>query len=146
MWTTGATVITDLIQLIYVSQPFGYDSATLAGILLDARNHNTRDGITGALVCRHDIYLQLLEGPADQVNAAYARILRDDRHVGIKELVRRDVTQRIFGDWAMLHDPEVSWIWSREDIADGQLDRATPADVVDVFTRLSAKVQTDAST
>ena len=58
----GRNIITDLIQIIYMSQPFGYDEAMLAGILLDARRCNKRDGITGALVCRHDIYLQLLEG------------------------------------------------------------------------------------
>ncbi|MEO1331606.1 MAG: BLUF domain-containing protein, partial [Pseudomonadota bacterium] len=58
---SGATVITDLTQLVYSSQPFGYDDIMLNGILNDARRCNLRDDITGALVCRHDIYLQLLE-------------------------------------------------------------------------------------
>jgi len=51
----GAIAISDLIQIIYSSQPFGFDEAMLSGILLDARRCNTRDGITGALVCRRDI-------------------------------------------------------------------------------------------
>jgi len=47
----------DIFQAIYSSQPLGFDSAILSGILLDARRCNTRDGITGALICRADIYL-----------------------------------------------------------------------------------------
>ena len=58
----GGNIISQLVQLIYSSQPFGYDSTTLQTILNDARRCNTRDGISGALVCRHDIYVQLLEG------------------------------------------------------------------------------------
>ena len=55
--------MSDLYQIIYRSRPFGFDETSLAGILLDARRCNTRDAISGALVCRHDIFLQLLEGP-----------------------------------------------------------------------------------
>ena len=55
-------------QLIYSSQPFGFDEAMLAGILSGARYNNVRDGITGALICRQDIYLQLIEGPAAAID------------------------------------------------------------------------------
>lgn len=37
-----------LMQLTYASHPFGFDDAMLAGILLDARRCNARDGITSA--------------------------------------------------------------------------------------------------
>jgi hypothetical protein len=109
--------------------------------LLDARTCNTRDGITGALICRHDIYLQLLEGPADKVQATCDRIGRDDRHVGMKTLVSEPITDRIFGEWAMLHDPEKSWIWTEEEIVGGALDRATPEDVQAMFETLAAKAR-----
>jgi len=133
--------IADLIQVVYASQPFGYDIAALSSILRDARRLNEQDDVTGALVCRHDIYLQLLEGPAEKVEATFARISRDDRHAGIKELVRRPVSERIFGDWAMLHDPATSWIWTREEIADGILNRVTPADVVAMFEAVALKAK-----
>jgi hypothetical protein len=71
-------------QLIYRSQPFGFDNAMLAGILLEARRNNLRDDITGALICRHDLYLQLIEGPADAIDALYGRIVADDRHVDVQ--------------------------------------------------------------
>jgi hypothetical protein len=132
-------IMTDLIQLIYVSQPFGFDAPTLNGILLDARRNNARDAITGALICRHDIYLQLLEGPAEKVQHAYARIARDDRHIGMKTLVSKPISERIFGDWDMLHDPAQSWIWTEAEMAEGVIDRATPQDVTDMFESLARK-------
>ncbi|MDB2407406.1 BLUF domain-containing protein [Jannaschia sp.] len=109
----------------------------LSGILNDARRLNVRDDITGALVCRHDIYLQLLEGPPDRVAAAYARISRGDRHVDVKKLVSRQVASRMFGGWAMLHDPVKSLIWTRDQIADGILDRTPPSEVIDTFEDVS---------
>ena len=44
-------------RLIYKSIPFGYDQNILNGILSDAINYNKKNNITGALVCRDDIYL-----------------------------------------------------------------------------------------
>ncbi|MFQ6551125.1 BLUF domain-containing protein [Aestuariibius insulae] len=129
------------MQLIYHSEPFGYDEPTLSGILLDARRCNERDGITGALVCRHDIYLQLLEGPAAKVEATYERIIRDDRHAAPETLVSRHIADRIFADWAMLHDPAKSLIWSREEVSDGAIARASEGDLLTVFEDLAAHVK-----
>lgn len=135
--------MTDLMRIIYMSQPFGYDTATLSGILLDARRCNLRDGITGALVCRQDIYLQLLEGPENAVEATYERIKRDDRHLEITMHVKERVRDRLFGQWAMHHDPARSWIWSQSEIADGAIDRATPADFNRMFAGLAVKAGGD---
>jgi hypothetical protein len=136
--------MTDLVRIIYMSQPFGYDEATLATILLDARRCNKRDNITGALVCRHDIYLQLLEGPAAMVDAAFARIGRDDRHADVRRLVAGPITSRTFGAWEMLHDPAKTWVWSEEEIAQGVLDRASPVEISEVFEKLAKRMQTPA--
>jgi hypothetical protein len=127
------------MQLVYSSRPFGFDEATLAGILLDARQANSRDGITGALICRRDIYLQLLEGPAPAVKAAYGRIRRDDRHIEVRLHVSEPIAGRMFGDWAMLHDPAQSLSWTPEEIADDLLERVSPAEVRKVFEKLAAK-------
>ncbi|WP_223428429.1 BLUF domain-containing protein [Tateyamaria pelophila] len=137
------TIINDLVQLVYVSQPFGYDAPMLSGILLDARRCNERDGITGALVCRNDVYLQLLEGPDAKVKEAYERIRRDDRHSDPRKLVNRPVHRRIFGNWAMLHDPAKSWIWSQAAISDGILDRATQTEILTLFENLAEKVRSE---
>ena len=56
-----------LMQLVYCSQPFGYSLEILSAILVASRANNRKYDITGALICRSDIFLQLLEGPEQQV-------------------------------------------------------------------------------
>jgi hypothetical protein len=109
--------------------------------LLHARQGNTRDGITGALICRRDIYLQLLEGPAAAVLALYARIRRDDRHLEVREHVNERVPARLFGDWAMLHDPAQSLIWSPDALTDAKRASLTPAELRRVFETLATNAQ-----
>ncbi len=110
----------------------------LAGILSAARRNNPRDGITGALICRHDVYLQLIEGPADAIDALYARILADDRHTNVELLLTEDAGERMFPAWAMLDDEAPSLFWSAQDVAAGALKSATPDELRAPFERLSA--------
>jgi hypothetical protein len=126
----------DVFRAIYTSRPFGFDQAMLSGILIDARHANIRDGITGALICRADIYLQWLEGPEAKVRNALERIAHDDRHLEVKVHVAEPVAERAFGEWAMLHDPAATWIWTQTEVADGAVDRATPEEVTGFFLRL----------
>jgi hypothetical protein len=131
----------DVFRAIYTSRPFGFDGAILSGILMDARRANQRDGITGALICRADIYLQWLEGPEQQVRKAIERIERDDRHLEMKVHVAECVPDRVFGEWEMLHDPATTWIWSQDEVADDAVERATPEEVTAFFMKLRGEVQ-----
>ncbi|MDZ7908137.1 MAG: BLUF domain-containing protein [Gemmobacter sp.] len=128
-----------LSQLVYASRPFGFDAVSLTAILFDARRCNTRDQITGALVCRDDLFLQLLEGPEAAVEAAYARIRADDRHLEVRELMRRTIAEddRMFAAWAMKDDPATSLVWSRGDVAAGVPEQAGEAKVLAIFARLA---------
>lgn len=125
-----------VFRAVYTSRPFGFDAGILNGILLDARRANARDGVTGALICRADIYLQLLEGPREQVANTLERIKRDDRHMDVKVHVEEDVPERMFGQWAMLHDPAASWIWSQQEVSNGAVERATGEEVMAFFEQL----------
>jgi hypothetical protein len=125
-------------RIIYRSQPFGFDTAMLAGILSAARRNNPRYGITGALVCRHDLYLQLIEGPADAIDALYAQICEDDRHFDMRLLLSEDMGERMFPAWAMLDDTAPSQFWSAEDVAAGTLEAASPEELRAPFVRLAA--------
>ena len=78
----------NIYRLVYKSKPFGYDQAILNGILSDAINYNSKNNITGALICRDDIYLQLLEGPKYEVNLTFEKISNDDRHLEIELLLK----------------------------------------------------------
>ncbi len=130
-----------LLQLTYASRPFGYDMAVLRGILMDARRCNARDGVTGALICRDDLFLQMLEGPEAAVTATYGRIVRDDRHLEVRPLTRRVIGDdgRMFGAWAMRDDPAQSWIWSRDQVHDGATERAGADEVMAIFARLASQ-------
>ncbi len=128
-----------MIQLIYASKPFGFEAAGLNSILSIARHCNERDGITGALICREDIYLQLLEGPEAKVEAAYVRIAQDDRHLDVNRLVSRRIRKRLFPDWAMRDDPARSWMWSMADVDRGAVVDASKKDLLAVFERLAVE-------
>jgi Sensors of blue-light using FAD len=127
------------MQLIYASRPFGYDELVLAGILSTARRNNARDGITGALICREDLFVQLLEGPSDAVTSAFSRILNDDRHVDVTTLLTGDIEDRLFPQWSMRHDPARSWMWTMNDVAKGAVDKASIAEIRGIFERLATE-------
>ena len=126
-----------LCQLIYVSRPFGFEPGILDDILIHGRANNRRDGITGALVCRADMFMQLLEGPRDKVTATFGRILRDDRHLEVTLLHVGDATFRLFPDWDMLDDPARSWMWTREEVRAGAAAGAPAREALEVFKRVA---------
>ena len=130
-----------VFHIIYTSHPFGFDESTLGGILVNARQANARSGITGALICRRDIYMQWLEGPELQVKNTMERIARDRRHIEVKVHVAKMISERIFGEWSMLHDPARSWIWTQEEVAGGAAEHSTPERVVDFFIKTRAALQ-----
>lgn len=127
-----------LLQLVYASRPFGFDAGMLTNILFDARRCNTRDGVTGALICRDDLFLQLLEGPEAAVAATYDRIRADDRHIEVRQLLRRMIGEdgRMFAAWAMRDDPAATWVWTREEVDAGVPERASEAEVLAMFRNL----------
>jgi len=126
-----------LKQLIYASHPFGFDDLALVGILAAARPNNERDGITGALICREDLYLQLLEGPPEATEAAFARIERDDRHTAIQLLVDEEVDDRLFPEWSMKHDPARSWMWTPQEVRENAVTAASKEEIREVFRRIA---------
>lgn len=127
-----------LYRVVYASRPFGFDDGMLNGILADARRCNARDDITGALICRDDLYLQWLEGPEPAVRDAFARIARDDRHLEIRCLLAGPVERRLFPAWAMRDDPACSSMWTPAEVADGTVERADEAAIVSVFSRIAS--------
>jgi hypothetical protein len=137
MRATHGRVAMHLTQLIYTSRPFGFDESVLDNILLSARANNGRRGITGALICRADLFMQLLEGPREAVTDTIGRILRDDRHVDVAIMHCGDATDRLFPDWTMRDDPPHSWMWTQEQVRAGAAQEATAAEALAIFRRLA---------
>jgi hypothetical protein len=93
-----------MLQLVYVSSATPNAApADPAAILAVSRTNNRRDSITGLLYSDGTRFLQALEGPADKVEAAFARIKQDERHRAVVILSRREIDAREFGDWEMAH-------------------------------------------
>lgn len=126
-----------LTQLIYSSRPFGFDDAILSQILLTARRNNANANVTGCLICRGDLYLQLLEGPSEAIARLYDAILEDDRHIEVTLRMQHQTDTRMFGEWAMRDDPAQSWLWTKDEVDAGALDRATAQDFLAVFQRVA---------
>jgi len=128
-------------QVIYRSQPFGFDSSTLAGILMAARRNNRMNDVTGALICRQDMYIQLDEGPDAAIDALYDRISVDDRHTEVQLQLSRQVEERMFPNWAMLDDTAPSMTFSQSEIEAGAMERASPETLLGMFERIASKAR-----
>lgn len=93
---------TTMLQLTYISTPRSKVAPDdLADVLAVSRRNNRRDGVTGLLFFDGYRFLQALEGPADRVTEAFARIKADPRHFAVVVLSQRDVERREFGEWEM---------------------------------------------
>ena len=126
-----------LMQLAYCSQPFGYSLEILSAILVASRANNRKNDITGALICRSDIFLQLLEGPEHQVKNTFEAIQNDDRHINVHHLINQPVEKRLFPAWAMKDDPVKTWMWSREEVSNGIVKSLSEEEIEEVFLKLA---------
>ena len=96
--------------------------------------------MTGALICRSDLYFQYLEGPIDEVNKTFKKIELDNRHKNIQKIKEDETTRRLFASWAMREDPVKSWMWTRKEVKTGILTRIKPKEAFEAFERLSREV------
>ena len=91
-----------LVRLLYASRahsPMG--EAELSAILKQSREHNPAEGITGLLCYADGIFMQVLEGGRDAINARYKRIVSDPRHHDVILLSYEEVGEREFAGWSM---------------------------------------------
>lgn len=104
-----------LIQLIYASRAKdALVSSDIRQILDVSQANNRRDGLSGMLCHGNGHFLQYLEGKRENVNAAYARIMRDPRHDALVLLHYGLIDMPQFADWEMGYvsgeDPETRTI------------------------------------
>ena len=128
---------TNLKHITYASTPFGFSRSDLDHILIKSRYNNDKNDITGALFCRDDLYLQYLEGPEKEIELTFSKITEDDRHTEIYLLKSGMSTRRLFANWAMKDDPVQSWMWTREEIDSGILEKVNETEAMDIFVKHS---------
>jgi hypothetical protein len=109
----------------------------LDGIVMSARRNNRANGITGALICRQDMYIQLVEGPEDAIDALYQRILADDRHDEVTLEASAMIEERMFPGWDMMADTNPSMTFSKAEVEDGAIGRASGDELRALFQRIA---------
>src|SRR5688572_26289250 len=91
-----------LYQLIYVSAAArSLSDPEVAQLLRSSRRRNLARGLTGMLLFHEGSFIQVLEGPKQEVLRLYARIERDPRHLNPRVLQRGEIDQRSFHTWSM---------------------------------------------
>ena len=91
-----------LVRLMYASRATAAPAdADLAAILKTSREHNPAEGITGLLCFTDGVFVQVLEGGRDAVNARYQHIVQDPRHRDVILLGYEEITERAFPGWTM---------------------------------------------
>ena len=91
-----------MYRLLYVSFAVdGFDLERNLAILKTARERNRERGITGVLLSRDALFLQVLEGPESAVRTAFEEIRRDPRHQCVVVLADYRTSGRLFPGWEM---------------------------------------------
>jgi hypothetical protein len=91
-----------MLQMLYVSgasHPMTH--ADIEDILEVSRRNNERDGITGMLLWADGVFIQILEGEPDKVQALAAQIRGDARHRNFMVVLEQHADRRMFSDWSM---------------------------------------------
>lgn len=99
----GVSMSLRLERLVYESTATGTTEslANLVVILAESQRNNDRDGLTGALAAHRNRYIQVIEGPAQALDALLRRLETDPRHRDIILLARESIEARVFGRWSM---------------------------------------------
>jgi len=91
-----------MIQVSYVSrlsQPMS--SEQLLALLMQCRDNNSTQGVTGMLLYGNGTFLQVIEGEAAVIDGLVEKIWADPRHAEKKLLHRREISRREYADWSM---------------------------------------------
>lgn len=90
------------------------DDKEIEKILKTARKANAKNGITGILIFKEGVFLQVLEGERSKVLDTINRIKEDIRHQDVTIIGDMIGSEKSFASWDMafssLEDLNLSWI------------------------------------
>lgn len=91
-----------LVRLIYYSHPcHGISQSQLSDILMEARDRNSREHITGMLAFSPTYFMQVIEGTVEPINDLYRDLIRDERHQRLRLVSYVPIEGRLFSGWSM---------------------------------------------
>ena len=89
-------------QMIYISEAADQmNSNLLLDILKRSRSFNEKNNITGILLYRNETFIQLLEGPQENIDNLYKKIQRDSRHKNCFVILEQNAKERSYPNWSM---------------------------------------------
>ena len=92
----------EIVQLIYISHAIKKMSPQeLNRILMDARPANEAKHITGMLLYRDGLFIQVLEGDEQAIEQLLVNLKKDTRHRDVHVVSKQVVKHREFSDWSM---------------------------------------------
>lgn len=130
-----------MYRLVYVSTASDHiGQSDIADILDVSASNNHERRITGFLAHNGRHFMQALEGERDEVEEIYNRILADDRHFGVVQIIGEVISERAFPEWAMnyfrVDDPKGhTMVIRHDDPVDGLLPKDMPRELLHLFTR-----------
>jgi hypothetical protein len=92
-----------LVRLIYASRSTGgaVSGEVATAIVAKSIQNNRVSDITGLLVIGGDRFLQVLEGPAGEVEQTFTRVTKDPRHTDVTTIAMGPGEKRLFRNWNM---------------------------------------------
>lgn len=94
-----------LYELLYSSIAAAtFDEGGVEDLLVQARARNKQCNVTGVLFFNGRKFLQLLEGPKQQVDELFAVIRDDARHSDVTVFHTGEIAERAFESWAMAYE------------------------------------------
>lgn len=93
-----------LRRIIYssrASDPLSVEEAQT--LLKDARNGNARRNVSGVLIYKDEIFLQVLEGEHDVLERLMRNIIADSRHCDVEVIRDSPIDKRDFDAWRMAY-------------------------------------------
>lgn len=130
-----------MYRLVYVSTAKeGLSAAEIGDILDVSASNNDERRITGFLAHNGRFFMQALEGEREEVLEIYERIVADDRHFGVVQILGEEIVDRAFPDWSMnyfrVDEPKGhTMIIRHDDPVDGLLPKDMPRELLHLFTR-----------
>lgn len=91
-----------LMELMYTScAQTGFTDTDLDTLLLQARERNLNENITGVLLYDGRVFMQILEGRQPNLNNLLESIKADERHYNLVVHSYATIRSRTFSGWAL---------------------------------------------
>jgi len=92
----------DIYHLIYISEAkHSFSEQEMEELMKVSQRNNKTVEVTGLLVAKGKVFLQLLEGAKTSVKHIYKKIILDERHVACEILSETTSHRRLFPTWRM---------------------------------------------